>query len=187
MQSSQKKVAETGVIPLLVQLLEVGTSLTKRKASISLGQLSKSSFELSHAIPRRGLFKCFSPQSEPACPVHQGICTVETSFCLVEADAVSPLVRLLAERLPYGSKVLAEAEALHPIIKLLNCPSSSLQEKVLNALERIFCLLDMKQKYGHLAQMALVDLTQRGNNVTKSLAARILGQLNVLRDQSSYF
>ncbi|XP_022018187.1 U-box domain-containing protein 44-like isoform X2 [Helianthus annuus] len=206
-QSSQKKVAETGVIPLLVQLLEVGTSLTKRKASISLGQLSKSSFELSHAIPRRGLFKCFSPQSVSACPVHQGICTVETSFCLVEADAVSPLVRLLrdsdlnvseasldalltlieAERLPYGSKVLAEADALHPIIKLLNCPSSSLQEKVLNALERIFRLLDMKQKYGHLAQTALVDLTQRGNNVTKSLAARILGQLNVLHDQSSYF
>ncbi|KAJ0682821.1 putative adaptor protein Cbl domain superfamily [Helianthus annuus] len=208
-QSSQKKVAETGVIPLLVQLLELGTSLTKRKASISLGQLSKNSFELTHPIPRSlgGIFKCFSSQSESACPVHQGICTVETSFCLVEADAVSPLVRLLgdsdlnvceasldalltlieAERLQYGSKVLAEANAMHPIIKLLNCPSSSLQEKVLNALERIFRLLDLKQKYGNLAQMPLVDLTQRGNNRTKSLAAQILGQLNVLHDQSSYF
>ncbi|KAJ0444502.1 putative U box domain, armadillo-like helical, Zinc finger, RING/FYVE/PHD-type [Helianthus annuus] len=208
-QSSQKKVAETGVIPLLVQLLELGTSLTKRKASISLGQLSKNSFELTHPIPRSlgGIFKCFSSQSESACPVHQGICTVETSFCLVEADAVSPLVRLLgdsdlnvceasldalltlieAERLQYGSKVLAEANAMHPIIKLLNCPSSSLQEKVLIALERIFRVLDLKQKYGNLAQMPLVDLTQRGNNRTKSLAAQILGQLNVLHDQSSYF
>ncbi|KAI3796484.1 hypothetical protein L1987_39155 [Smallanthus sonchifolius] len=208
-QSSQKKLAEIGVIPLLVQLLELGTSLTKRKASISLGQLSKNSFELTHPIPRPsgGIFRCFSPQTESACPVHQGICTVESSFCLVEADAVSPLVRLLgdsdlnvceasldalltlieAERLPYGSKVLAEANAIHPIIKLLNCPSSGLQEKVLIALERIFRLLDFKQKYGNLAQTALVDLTQRGNNEIKSLAARILGQLNVLHHQSTYF
>ncbi|KAI3796483.1 hypothetical protein L1987_39154 [Smallanthus sonchifolius] len=208
-QSSQKKLAETGVIPLLVQLLELGTSLTKRKASISLGQLSKNSFKLTHPIARHlgGIFRCFSPQLDSRCPVHQGICTVESSFCLVEADAVSPLVRLLgdsdlnvceasldalltlieAERLPYGSKVLAEANAIHPIIKLLNCPSSGLQEKVLNALERVFRLLDFKQKYGNLAQMPLVDLTQRGNNRTKSLAARILGQLNVLHDQSSYF
>ncbi|XP_076946239.1 U-box domain-containing protein 43-like [Bidens hawaiensis] len=208
-QISQKKVVETGVIPLLVQLLELGTSLTKRKASISLGQLSKSSFGLTHPIPRPlgRIFRCFSPQSESACPVHQGICTVDSSFCLVEADAVSPLVRLLgdsnmnvcdaaldalltlieAERLPYGSKVLAEANAIHPIIKLLNCPSSSLQEKVLSSLERMFRLLDLKQKYGNLAQMALVDLTQRGNSRTKSMAARILGQLNVLHDQSSYF
>ncbi|XP_076950309.1 U-box domain-containing protein 44-like [Bidens hawaiensis] len=208
-QISQKKVADTGVIPLLVQLLELGTSLTQRKASISLGQLSKNSFELTQAIPRPmgGIFRCFSPQPESVCPVHQGICSVETSFCLVEADAVSPLVKLLgdsdlnvceaaldalltlieAERLPYGSKVLAEANAIHPIIKLLNCPSLSLQEKVLKSLERIFRLLDMKQKYGNLAHMGLVDLTQRGNNITKPLAARILGQLNVLHDQSSYF
>ncbi|XP_076954489.1 U-box domain-containing protein 24-like [Bidens hawaiensis] len=208
-QISQKRVAETGVIPLLVQLLELGTSLTQRKASISLGQLSKNSFELSQPIPRPmgGIFRCFSPQTGPVCPVHQGICSVETSFCLVEADAVSPLVKLLgdsdlnvceasldalltlieAERLPYGSKVLAEVDAIHPIIKLLNCPSSSLQEKVLTSLGRIFRLLDMKQKYGNLAQTGLVDLTQRGNNITKPLAARILGQLNVLHDQSSYF
>ncbi|KAI3719564.1 hypothetical protein L6452_20466 [Arctium lappa] len=208
-QQSQKKVAEAGVIPLLVQLLELGTSVTKRKASISLAQLSKTSFQLSRPIPKPlgGLFRCFSPQSESGCPVHQGICTIESSFCLVEANAVSPLVTLLgdpdqdvceasldalltlieAERLPYGSKVLSEANGMHPIIKLLNSTSSSLQDKVLNALERIFRLVDFKQKYGPLAQSPLVELTQRGNSKTKSLAARILAQLNVLHDQSSYF
>ncbi|KAJ9563462.1 hypothetical protein OSB04_008622 [Centaurea solstitialis] len=145
--------------------------------------------------------------SESGCPVHQGICTVESSFCLVEANAVSPLVTLLgdpdqdvceasldalltlikAERLPYGSKVLSEANGIHPIIKLLNSTSSSLQEKVLNALERIFRQVEFKQRYGPLAQSPLVELTQRGNSKTKSLAARILAQLNVLHDQSSYF
>lgn len=208
-QNSQKKVASNGVIPLLVQLLDIGTSLTKKRSSICLGQLSKTSFELSRPIPRPlgGLFKCFSSQLESVCRVHQGICTIESSFCLVEADAVSPLVTLLsdpdydvceasldalltlveAERLQYGSKVLAEANAMHPMIKLLNSNSSTLQEKVLGALERIFRLLDLKQTYGSLAQMPLVELTQRGNNRTKSLAAGILAQLNVLHDQSSYF
>nr|XP_043626531.1 U-box domain-containing protein 44-like [Erigeron canadensis] len=205
--NSQKKVAEEGVIPLFVQLLEQGTSLTKRKASISLGQLSKTSFQLTRRVPRGGFFRCFTPQLESICPVHQGFCNVETSFCLVEGDAVSPLVKLLGdsdtdvceasldalltliedERLQYGCKVLAEANAIQPIIKLLNSTSSSLQEKVLNALVRIFRLVEFKQKYGSSAQMPLVELTQRGNNRTKSLAAGILAQLNVLHDQSSYF
>ncbi|KAJ9563464.1 hypothetical protein OSB04_008624 [Centaurea solstitialis] len=152
------------------------------------------------------LFCCLT-EDESGCPVHQGICTVESSFCLVEANAVSPLVTLLgdpdqdvceasldalltlikAERLPYGSKVLSEANGIHPIIKLLNSTSSSLQEKVLNALERIFRQVEFKQRYGPLAQSPLVELTQRGNSKTKSLAARILAQLNVLHDQSSYF
>jgi hypothetical protein len=56
-----------------------------------------------------------------------------------------------------------------------------------NALERIFRLLDFKQKYGASAQMPLVDLTQLGNGSVKSMAARILAHLNVLHDQSSYF
>lgn len=206
-RESQKKVAESGLIPLLVQFLVVGTGITKRKASISLAHLSKTSIELTRPIPKGGLFRCFSPQSESACPVHKGICGVETNFCLVEANAVSPLVTLLAdsdsgvceasfdalltlieaERLPYGCKVLAEANAIPQIIKLLNSSNSNLQEKVLNSLERIFRLVDFKIKYGNLAHMPLVDLTQRGNSKTKSLAARILGQLNVLHDQSSYF
>lgn len=205
-RKSQKKVVDAGVIPLLVQLLELGTSLTKRKAALSLGQLSKSSLKLSRPIrPLVGIFTCFSFQSKSRCPVHQGICSVKTSFCLVEANAVSPSVKLLRdhdfdvceasldalltliedESLPYGSKVLADADAMHSIIKLLNSTSSSLQEKVLNALERIFSLVNFRQKWGSSVQMRLVDITQRGNDRTKTLATRILTQLNVLHDQSS--
>ncbi|XP_023754069.1 U-box domain-containing protein 44 [Lactuca sativa] len=206
-KESQKKVAESGLIPLLVQFLDVGTGVTKRKASISLAHLSKNSMELTRPIPKAGLFRCFSPQLESRCPVHQGMCEVEVNFCLVEANAVAPLVTLLgdsdsdvceasldalltlieAERLTDGCKVLGDANAIPQIIKLLNSNNSNLQEKVLNELERVFRLVDFKQKYGNLAHMPLVDLTQRGNSRTKSLAARILGQLNVLHDQSSYF
>ncbi|KAF8379970.1 hypothetical protein HHK36_027436 [Tetracentron sinense] len=203
----QRRAAEAGIIPVLVQLLGSGSALTKRHAAISLTQFSESSIMLSRPIEKRGRFWCFSAPVETGCPVHQGICTVESSFCLVEADAVGPLVRVLGEpdlgasdasldalltliegeRLQSGSKVLAEENAIAPIIKLLNSPCVRLQEKALNALERIFRLAEFKQKYGSSAQMPLVDITQRGNSSMKSLAARILAHLNVLHEQSSYF
>ncbi|CAN1794105.1 U-box domain-containing protein 44 [Linum perenne] len=206
----QRKTAEIGVIPVLVKLLlSPGTStLTKKYASICLSRFSQSSPSLTQPLKRHKGIWCFSAQHEPACPVHAGICTVESSFCLVEADAVHPLVTLLedsdpevceasldalltlieAERLQSGSKVLSEAEAILPMIKFLSCSSCpTLQEKALSALERIFRLPEFKQKYGGPAQMPLVDLTQRGTNHMKSLSARILAHLNVLHDQSSYF
>ncbi|CAA2955896.1 U-box domain-containing 44-like [Olea europaea subsp. europaea] len=204
---SQKKVAEAGIIPLLVQFLEVGTCLTRKRAAISLCQLSVSSPRLSRQIPRHQGFWCFSATPEAGCPVHGGICTVESSFCLIEAGAVKPLVRVLgepepgaceaaldalltlidSERLQSGSKVLVEANTLPMMIKLISNPPPRLQEKVLSSLERIFRLVEIKQKYGPSAQMPLIDLTQRGNHSLRSLAARILAQLNVLHDQSSYF
>ncbi|XP_022860875.1 U-box domain-containing protein 44-like isoform X2 [Olea europaea var. sylvestris] len=204
---SQKKVAEAGIIPLLVQFLEVGTCLTRKRAAISLCQLSVSSPRLSRQIPRHQGFWCFSATPEAGCPVHGGICTVESSFCLIEAGAVEPLVRVLgepepgaceaaldalltlidSERLQSGSKVLVEANTLPMMIKLISNPPPRLQEKVLSSLERIFRLVEIKQKYGPSAQMPLIDLTQRGNHSLRSLAARILAQLNVLHDQSSYF
>lgn len=203
----QKSAAEIGIIPLLVQLLEFGTTLTKKRAAISLCRFSESSLGLSRSVPKRKGFLCFSAPPETVCPVHGGICSIESSFCLVEANAVRELVRILGEpdpgvceasldalltliegeRLQSGSKVLAEANAIPPIIKFLGSPSPSLQEKALHALERIFRLVDFKLKYGAAAQMPLVDLTQRGSGSVKALAARILAHLNVLHDQSSYF
>ncbi|XP_058738788.1 U-box domain-containing protein 43-like isoform X1 [Vicia villosa] len=203
----QKTAAETGIITVLVQLLESGSTPTKQLAAQSLTQFSKSSNELSIPVPKRRGFWCFSAQAEAVCLVHGGICTVESSFCLLEADAVGPLAKTLresdsgvcetsldalltlieGEKLQNGSKVLADEDVIPLIIRFLGSPSPGLQEKSLNALERIFRLFEFKQKYGASAQMPLVDLTQRGNGSVKSLAARILAHLNVLHDQSSYF
>ncbi|XWS32010.1 hypothetical protein CRYUN_Cryun23aG0124100 [Craigia yunnanensis] len=203
----QKRAAEAGVIPILVHLLDSGTTLTKNHAATSLSRFSLSSLKLSRTIPKRKGCWCLSAPPETCCQVHGGICSIESSFCLVEADAVRPLVRVLeesnpgvceasldalltlieGERLQSGSKVLAQANAITPMIKFLSSPSLSLQEKALHALERIFRLPEFKQKYGPSAQMPLVDLTQRGNSSMKSLSARILAHLNVLHDQSSYF
>ncbi|XP_026402047.1 U-box domain-containing protein 44-like [Papaver somniferum] len=206
-QDWQMKTAEIGIIPVLVQLLQSGTSLMKQHSAYSLAQFSESSIRLSRPIERRGGFFCCSPPAEAGCPVHLGVCSVESSFCLVEADAVEPLARILGEtdfeaceaalgalltlidgeRVQSGSKVLTERNAIIPIIRLLSSPSVILQEKALLALERLFRLVEFKQKYGASAQMPLVDITQRGNSASKSLAARILAHLNVLDEQSSYF
>ncbi|XP_062091335.1 U-box domain-containing protein 24-like [Humulus lupulus] len=203
----QKCTAEAGIIPQLVHLLETGTRLTKQRAAKALSRLSESSSRLSRSIPKRKGIWCFAAPPETGCPVHGGICSVVSTFCLVEADAVCPLVRTLSEpdpgaceasldalltliegeKLQSGSKVLDNLDAIQPIIKLLGSPSPRLQEKALHALERIFRQVEFKQKYGGFAQMPLVDLTQRGIGNVKSLAARILAHLNVLHDQSSYF
>ncbi|KAJ0101553.1 hypothetical protein Patl1_05230 [Pistacia atlantica] len=203
----QKRAAEVGIIPVLVQLLVSGTSLTKQNAAISLKQFSESSTALSQPVRKRGLFFCCMAAPLTGCPVHLGICTVESSFCIVEANALPPLVRMLGEtnlgvseasldalltlidgeRLQSSSKVLDEANAIAPIIKLLCSPSASLQEKILKALERLFQLVELKQKYGKSAQVPLVDITQRGNSSMKSLAAKVLVRLNLLEEQSSFF
>ncbi|KAJ6418857.1 hypothetical protein OIU84_002101 [Salix udensis] len=202
----QKRVAMAGIIPELVQLLVSGTALMKQSAAISLKQLSESSSSLSCPVKKHGLFSCFAAPVR-SCPVHLGICTVESSFCILEANALEPLVRMLGEddhgvceasldalltlidgqKLQSGSKVLAEANAIVQIMKLLSSSSARVQEKTLGALERIFRIVEFKQKYGNSAKMSLVDITQRGSSSMKSQAAKILAQLNVLNEQSTYF
>ncbi|KAF5942110.1 hypothetical protein HYC85_019752 [Camellia sinensis] len=206
-QEWQRKVAEAGFIPVLVQLLVSGSVFTKQYVAISLKQFSESSSSLSRQAKKQVVFfGCCFASPEIVCPVHGGICTLESSFCLLEADAVKPLVRVLeeqnsaceasldalltlieGEQLQRGSKVLVEANAIVPMIKLLSSLTPTLQEKALKALERMFRLVELKQKYGGSAELPLVDITQRGTSSMKSLAAKTLAHLNVLHDQSSFF
>ncbi|KAG6745527.1 hypothetical protein POTOM_050020 [Populus tomentosa] len=93
----QEIVAEAEIIPMLVQLLVFGTALAKQSAAISLKQLSKSLSTLSSPVKRRGLFSCLAAPVIRCCPVHLGIYTVESSFCILQANAPEPLVRMLGE------------------------------------------------------------------------------------------
>ncbi|KVI07620.1 Armadillo [Cynara cardunculus var. scolymus] len=207
-QELQKKVAETGIIPTLVQLLDYGSPLTKQNVAISLAQFSESSNNLSGPVVRKShFFSCCVSTPDTSCTVHSGICTIESSFCLLEANAVTPLAKVLDEPdfgaveasldalltlvnnelLQKGSKVLESGDAIVKMVKLLSSPSVKLQEKALIALERIFRQPEYKQKYKTTAHMALVEITQRGSHSMKSLAAKILAHLNVLHEQSSFF
>ncbi|KAJ6851259.1 U-box domain-containing protein 44-like [Iris pallida] len=204
---SQRRAADAGAIPLLVHLLGSGTALTKRYAATSLAQFSESSLGLSKQLQKQGVFCCFSAPLEVVCPVHLGVCSVETSFCLLEADAIKPMVRLLGEAdyklseaalralstlvedkmLNSGCKAISEANGIGPIVRLLNSQDSDLLEKSMRLLEKIFRLEEYKKLYGASAQMPLVDIAQRESGTIRALAARILAHLDVIHDQSSYF
>ncbi|KAK9075242.1 hypothetical protein SSX86_003563 [Deinandra increscens subsp. villosa] len=207
-QELQKKVAETGVIPVIISLLDSGSGLTKKNIAVSLGQFSESSNSLTRPVEQKSsLFACCFGSPDMGCAVHSGICTTESSFCLLEANAINPLVKVLdepdfgaceaaldalltlvnGEQLQKGSKVLEGGGAVAKMVKLLSSPSVRLQEKALVALERIFRLPEYKQKYKMSAQMPLVEITQRGSSGMKSVAAKILAHLNVLHEQSSFF
>lgn len=203
----QKKAVQAGVISHLVYLLEFGTSLSKRCAAISLAQFSENSFKLSEPAKKRWLFFCCASAPDQVCEVHNGVCSVEQSFCLLEAEAVLPLVRLLSdpdltvneaalialstlivdEKPQSGSKLLFEMNAIVPIIKLLNSQSPDVQVRSALILERIFRLDEYKKIYGASAQMPLICITHKGNSSARALAARILAHLDVLHEQSSYF
>ncbi|KAL7584048.1 U-box domain-containing protein 44 [Lactuca sativa] len=204
----QKKVAETGIITTLVHLLDSGSSLTKRNVSVSLRQFSESSSSLTRPVkPKSSLFSCCLASPELGCTVHSGICAIDSSFCLLEANAVNPLAKVLdeadvgacdaaldalltliaGELLQKGSKVLEGGDVIAKMVKLLSSADVRLQEKALVELERIFRLPEYKQKYKSSAQMPLVEITQRGSSGMKSIAAKILAHLNVLNEQSSFF
>lgn len=209
-QEWQKRVAEAGLIKVLVQFLASGTALTKQNAAIALKQLSESSRSLSKPVKKLGIFYCCISSPETSCAAHLGICSIESSFCILEANAVDPLVRMLGEqddrtceasldalmtlidsqKPQDGSRVLENANAIPAIIKLLSSNSVRLQGKCLRSLEMIFQLDELKRKYGSLAQMLLVEIAQKKADdlkEIKSLAAKILVQLGALGSQSSFF
>eukprot|EP00250_Pteridium_aquilinum_P008873 c18275_g1_i1 orf=636-3776(-) len=203
----QQLVAELGVIPMLLQLLKSGTPLTKCRAAMCLGQLSESTLKQTCHMKKAGRFWCIAPQVEEACRVHGGVCTIEKSFCLLEAQAVPLLLQALEEQEPAvvesalgalatllydefwdrGADAIAEASGVGPIIKLLTIGNTRVQETALWILERIFRKERYRARYGSRAQMPLISLTQDGANKTRHQAARILAHLNVLQEQSSYF
>ncbi|WVZ19296.1 hypothetical protein V8G54_006618 [Vigna mungo] len=203
----QKSVALEGIIPVLVQQLLSGTPFTKRNAAISIKQFSESSYRLSERIKKPGILKCCFVARETGCPAHLGTCSIENSFCILQANALEPLVRLLgdtdvrtceasldailtlvdSEAPQSGSKVLSNSNAIAPMLQLLSVEAPRLQEKILIALERIFQLDEVRNKYKAMATMALVGITQGKDSRLKSLAGRGLAQLGILDKQSSYF
>lgn len=186
-----KIVAESGIIPDLVSLLESGTSCTKQNVAIMLKQLSENTSKLTFREKKGPFFSCWFKSPETTCPLHGGICTIESSFCLLEARAVRPLLLVMdesdtgaresaldtiltlvidGENMQKGSKIL-EAGVVPKIIKNLDSSSSSMQEKALAALHQIFRLVEFRTKYGKSAEMLIVEITQRGSSSAKSLAA----------------
>ncbi|CAO1940921.1 unnamed protein product [Urochloa humidicola] len=194
-----------GVVPCLIKLLSEGSVDAKSKAATSLAQLSESTMALCKLKSPRWL--CVPPSAESYCIVHSCQCTVKSTFCLVKAGAVNPLLRILEgeereadiavlealatlmqdEIWENGSRVIEKASGIHALLRVAEAGDLSSQEKAIWMLERIFQLDDHKERYGEIAQALLIDLAQKGDPSLKPMIGKILAHLELLQTQSSYF
>jgi hypothetical protein len=89
---------------------------------------------------------------------------------LQKLTAETGIVTTLVQLLKSGTAPTKQLATLSLTQHCLDTPSDGLQEKFLNALERLFWLFKFKHKYGASTHMPLVDLTQRGNGSIKHSA-----------------
>lgn len=194
-----------GVVPCLVKLLSEGSVDAKSKAATSLAQLSQSTMALRKSKSPRWL--CVPPSAESYCTVHSCQCTVKSTFCLVKAGAVHPLVQTLEgeergadgaalealgtlmedEVWENGSRVIERASGIHALLRIAEAGEPSSQDKAIWMLERMFRLEAHRERYGEIAQALLIDLAQKGDPALKPMIGKILAHLELLQTQSSYF
>ncbi|KAM1018296.1 hypothetical protein ACFX2C_039937 [Malus domestica] len=197
--------AEQGVIPLLVKLLSSGSPVAKCRAATSLAQFSQNSSSLMKS--RKSRWLCVPPSQDAVCEVHDGKCFVKSTFCLVKAGAIPPIIQILEGKereadeaalsvlatllhddiWENGSNYIAKKSGIPPIIKVLESGSIKAQEKALWILEKIFGVEEHRVTYGESAEVVLIDLAQHGDSRLKSTTAKLLAQLELLQAQSSYF
>lgn len=182
---SQRIAVSKGLYPLLVNLLRVGSVTAKARAAGLVGNLSSSSHKLSvmsrHRRRRRtGFCWCFRTQVV-SCSAHGGVCTVGSTFCVLEAQALPYLVELLKggihvtayeaiqalmtlvhEGSPSrGASVLCESGAIRSVLDILNWGTDSLKEEALKFLEKVLLSREMVGVYGSTVKLLLVGLTGR--------------------------
>ncbi|KAL3648223.1 hypothetical protein CASFOL_007647 [Castilleja foliolosa] len=203
-KSLQHYSAENGVIPILVKLLLSSSQITKSKAALCLAQLSQNSLHLSKS--RKSKWFCVPTNMDALCEVHNGCCSIKSTFCLVKAGAICPFVQILEgtergadeavlsclstflqdEIWESGCNFLVKMSGVHAIIKVLACGSLKAQEKALWILERVFRVEECRQEYGECAQVVLIDLAQNGDAMLAPAVAKVLAQLELLQEQSCY-
>ncbi|KAH7859163.1 hypothetical protein Vadar_032353 [Vaccinium darrowii] len=196
---SQRTVVELGVYPLLVKFLESSSVTAKARAAALIGNLSLSSPKLTVMTKKVG-FWCFHPPHGPLCPAHGGTCSINTTFCMLEADVVPKMVNMLHEKVhatayeviqalstlirrespQKGANVLHQFDGIQPILEVLSWGSESLKEEVLRLLEKVFLSREMVEVYGVTARFMLVRLTGSSVNEGEKLqrkAATVLAML----------
>ena len=202
----QKKLAEMGVIPSLVSLLDSRRSRVKTSAAQALANFSKSTGRLVKPLAPNKWWQCFKPPPE-SCKLHSGLCTIETTFCLLMAEAVYPLLNLVAEedgksaemalealftlvdndQWEKGCQIIYQANGITTILGNLPKCTPRAQEISINMCEKFFRISQFQNSFGPMAQMHIITIAQQAAPKTKDVAGRILRQLDLLQTQSHYW
>lgn len=203
----QKIIVQSGAYPLLVNILKSGSRTAKARAAALISDLSSNSPKLTKAPMRAGCFS-FLRKEVPACEVHGGICSVESSFCLLKAGALPPLVKLLQERDDAvklkailamktlvqgtgsrGAIVLHNLKAIKPMLDVLSEENPALKEEVLEMLEMVFKVRVVSDSYSNEVRIPLIQLSSycsdNSNENLKSKAAKLLYELKLNSESGS--
>ncbi|XP_073045362.1 U-box domain-containing protein 44-like [Primulina eburnea] len=201
----QQYSVENGVIPILLKLLMSGSEVAKSKATLCFSQLSQNSLNLSKS--KKVKWFCLPKPSDSLCEVHGGCCSIKSTYCLIKAGAITPLIQILngVERVSdeailtclatlledeiweAGTNYIVKMSGVGGVMKALESGTIKSREKALWILERILRVEAYRVEYGEYAKMVLIDLAQNGDAKLKPKVAKLLAQLELLQDQSSYF
>ncbi|KAK8935268.1 U-box domain-containing protein 15 [Platanthera zijinensis] len=202
----QESVVRFGAYPLLVDFLKSGNSTAKARAAALISSLSSSSPRLTKMKDRTSWF-CFPGKKVTTCEVHGGICSLESSFCLLDSGALPPLVQLLKERddavkLPAilalktlvqegqsGANVLHQRGAIAPMLKLLSEQNPALIEEVLEILDSVLDVTSLADIYSvktwnYLIPLATIS-TENGDEHLRVKVANLLRKLQLLSGTAS--
>lgn len=188
---------------MFVNLLTTGSVMAKARAAALIGDLSRSSPKLVVVSKATGCW-CFRPTRPHLCPAHGGICSVRTTFCLIEATALPVLVKLLQGEVPViaheaiqtlstlvqegspnrGANVLHEADAIKPVLDIFTWGTDSLKEEALGLLEKVFLSREMVEHYGPSARLILVGMPGRNGHEDSRMGRRVAKVLSLLERYS---
>ncbi|XP_002964462.2 U-box domain-containing protein 43 [Selaginella moellendorffii] len=211
---------DNNLCTLFTSLLQtVSLDEVQRWSAIALENMSMKSKHLSE-VPEPpaqagGWFSCFKkPSRQPAaglCPVHSGRCSAKSTFCLVEAGAVDPLVACLEHRdtdiveatlqalstliqepcdVERGVQVLSNAGAIPPVMAILQeHRTEGLRERSVWILERVLRSAEAAQTIAGSGDVhsSLVDAFRHGNYRSRQLAEKSLKHLNRIPNFSGVF
>lgn len=209
------------------KLMAHWTPLTKERSALGLQLLSgrahlftlRNNNPSPHSSPRSTfLGLCLFPSKlirhlPEKCEVHGGVCSPNASFCLVAANAITPLIELLEEEDDYGVREatvgalatlladgvhlkggveeLARAEGVQPIFDLFYSirQRNGLQEKTVWMIERILRVTEYAQ--GYAADQGLVkalhEALRHGSPNTRAHAQDALALLGASEGSDSSF
>lgn len=209
---------EYNLTSLFTNLLNTGgLDEIQRLSATALANLSLRSKELA-MLPdvevKTGCLACLNcAPSKPVglCPVHVGMCSARISFCLVEAQAVIPLVACLDHRnlgvveaalkalstlltksvnLEGGIQILNRADAIQPILVIMReHKTERLLHHAVTVVDHILHNIDIARAIATDANVhtALVEAFKYGNASTKQAAERALKHLNKIPTFSGVF
>lgn len=204
---SQRDLVKRGIYPLLVDFLNTGSITAKAIAAAFIGDLSMSTPKLTVISKPSGCW-FFKSSRVPLCAAHDSVCSVTTTFCLLEANALPGLIKLLhgevhatayeaiqtlstlvlEEHPQRGARLLHEKNAMRPLLEILTWGSESLKAEALGLLEKVFVSKEMVEYYGTTARSRLICLT--GSNIygdghLRRKAAKVLSLLERYSRSSS--